>query len=195
MTPRLTSRRGGIIPTKSSLVCLADRAIIFLSCKGFSPSIRSTCSASARPNRPPTVLMRPSWTGHLLAPRTPWMWTLAIWYPKIARRLTATSRRARPRLRHSRRAGGGSEAMVVGHASRVFSRLGSPAPSKADRRPSEIRSPRPFRLIFEVRAGRSFLKIESKNEAHSTRIPCGRLLLEAPVWRRWRWLHKPPRMG
>jgi hypothetical protein len=39
-------------------------------------------------------------------------------------------------------------------------------------------------LIFEVGGGRSFLKIEGENEAHSTRVQRRRLLLQAPVWRR-----------
>jgi len=40
--------------------------------------------------------------------RSPWMWTLAFGYHEVARQRTAMLRRARPRWRHSRRAGGGS---------------------------------------------------------------------------------------
>jgi len=43
---------------------------------------------------------------------SPWMWTLAFGHTRTAPRRTATPRRARPRWRPSRRAGGGSQANV-----------------------------------------------------------------------------------
>jgi hypothetical protein len=43
----------------------------------------------------------------------PWMWTLAFGHHEDRTRRTAMLRRARPRWRHSQRAGGGSEAFLI----------------------------------------------------------------------------------